>query len=142
MLAASFWQNPAVVGLILAIPATLLGYLGYRRSKGIDEVAKQAGIASTNATSIGQVVDGLNTVIAAVKGDNDDLRKEVLALRKTVDEIRARLDAVEAGNIDLRAKNRELERENVTLHAENEILKIEIEALKARISELEKANGP
>lgn len=145
---AGFWENPAVVGLIIAIPASILGYLGYRRSRRVDEVAKQAGMADSHATSIGQVVDGLNKVIAAVQSDNHDLRKEVLELRatvdplrKTVEEIRARLDLVETGNIDLRAKNRELERENSVLHAENEAFKIEIATLKARIDELERVNG-
>lgn len=141
-LAEGFWENPAVVGVIIAIPATILGYLGYRRARGVDEVAKQAGIATTHATSIGQVVDGLNKVIANVQSDNNDLRKEVLALRTTVEEIRTRLDLVESGNVDLRAKNLVLERENGVLHAENEAFKIEIAALKARIEELERANGP
>lgn len=142
MLLTSFWQNPAVVGIIIALPATALGYLGYRRSLGLDRVAEQAGMATTNAASIGQVVDGLNKVIVAVQSDNSDLRKEVLALRATVDEIRARLDAVETGNIDLRAKNQELERENGALHAENEALRVEVDALRARIDELERNNGP
>lgn len=139
---AVFWENPAVVGLIIAIPATALGVVGYLRSRKLDEVAEQAGIATTHTNSIGQVIGGLNSVITAVQSDNDDLRAEVMALRKTVDEIRTRLDAVEAGNVDLRAKNRELEREIGVLHAENEALKIENLGLKTRIDELERSNGP
>lgn len=137
----SFWQNPAVVGLIIALPASILGYLGYRRSRGIDEAAKQAGIATGHAASIGQVVDGLNGVIAVLQEDNKVLRADIFALRKGVELCQARLDVVETGNLDLRAKNRELEREIGVLHAENEALKVENQNLKARIGELEKANG-
>lgn len=141
MIFAVFWENPAVVGLIIALPASILGYLGYRRSRGVDEAAKQAGDATRNATSIGQVVDGLNSVIAAVQSDNVDLRNEVKSLKHTVEEIRDRLDAVEKANTDLRTRERELERENGVLRAENQALKVEVQELRARIDELERANG-
>lgn len=131
ILAAVWYENPAVVGLIIAIPATVLGYLGYRRSQGVDEATKQAGIAAGQATSIGQVVEGLNSVIANVQGDNEVLRREVI-------DIRGRLDAIEAGNVDLRAKNIELTHEISVLHDENDALKIENGTLKDRIGELEK----
>lgn len=142
MILAVFWENPAIVGLIIAIPATALGYLGYRRSLGLDKVAEQAGIATTHANSIGQVVDGLNRVIIVLQEDNKILRGDIADLRQGVELVQARLDLVEAGNIDLEAKNRVLEREIVVLHAENEALKIENRDLKVRIGELEKANGP
>lgn len=142
ILLAEFWENPAVVGLVLAIPATVLGYLGYRRSLKVDEAAKQAGIATSQSVSVGQAVDGLNRVIAALQEDNEILRKDVKDLRAGVELIQARLDVVESGNLDLVAKLRETERENVILHAENEALKLKIEKLEARIDELERGNGP
>lgn len=132
-----------ILGPILALASSVIvGVLVYRRGSKADKIAEQAGIATTNVTSIGQVVDGLNKVIINVQSDNADLRTRVISLQETVDEIRARLDKVEAGNVDLRAKNRELERENLTLHAENDSLRVEILGLKKRIEELEKGNGP
>lgn len=139
---SSFWSNPAVVGLILAIPSSIFAYLAYRRSHRVDEVAKQAGQATEHGMSIDRVIAGMNTVIVNVQKDNEDLRKDV-------DRLEQRLDLVETGNAALIAKNLELERENRVLHAENEALKIEsaenkteIATLKARIEKLEKVNGP
>lgn len=142
MISAAFWENPAVVGLIIAIPGAILGYLGYRRSLKVDEAAKQAGIATSQGISVGQAVDGLNKVIAALQEDNKVLRDDVKDLRAGVELIQARLDVVESGNLDLVAKLREAEREIAVLHAENEALKVENQKLKERISGLEKANGP
>lgn len=91
--ATDLWTNPAFVGLVIALPATAIGYLGYRRSRNLDRVAEQAGIATTNVTSIGQVVDGLNKIIVNLQEDNEDLRGEVISLRERLDALSARLDA-------------------------------------------------
>lgn len=94
-ISTDLWTNPAFVGLVIALPATAIGYLGYRRSRNLDRVAEQAGIATTNVTSIGQVVDGLNKVIDNIRTDNDDLRKEIRELRQTVRELNRRIDELE-----------------------------------------------
>lgn len=144
MIFAMFWENPAVVGLILALPATALGYLAYRRSLPVDKAVQQVG---EMAGHIG--------LITALQADNQVLRDGVTALRKGVEVCQARIDVLEVGGTDLLAKNRELEqreveltravkaaeREIAVLHAENDALKFENTELKARISELEKANG-
>jgi len=129
---------PALIGLIIAIPSAALGYLGYRRSMRVDKVAEQAGIATTHATSIGQVVDGLNKLTANLQSDNEILRQQVVEIRLAVERCQARIDAVEEGNVDLRAENRQLKHENELLHAEIKALHVENEELKARIAELEK----
>lgn len=101
MIFSPIWENPAVVGLILAMPATALGYLGYRRSRGVDEVAKQAGLASSQSTSVGQAIDGLNRVIDALQHDNKVLRDELILLKQGVELVQARLDVVEKENARL-----------------------------------------
>lgn len=106
----AFWSHPAVVGLLVGFPSVLLGYLIYRRSVRADEVAAQAGIASTQATSIGQVVDGLNKIIENLREDNDDLRGDVALLRERVEALAGRLDAIRALNIELRERISELEK--------------------------------
>lgn len=113
MIVAMFWENPAVVGLILAIPATAIGYLGYRRSLPVDKAVKQVG---EMAGHIG--------LITALQEDNKVLRGELIALRNEVAMLR-----------------QDQEREIAVLHSENEALKIENQELKARISELEKNNS-
>lgn len=114
---SGFWDNPAVIGLIIALPATILGYLGYRHSKGIDAAALQAETEAGEVTSVQQVIDGLSTAFKNVQSDNSVLREEIK-------EIRARLDVIEALNDDLRFKNHDLENEIL-------LLKSEIIALKA-----------
>lgn len=119
-----WYENPALVGLIIGAPMAILGFLGWMASKDRDEAVKEAGIASGQAVWIGQVQE-----------DNRELRERVGTLEE-------RLDAVEAGSNDLRDKNRDLESENAKLHAEIEELRAENVTLKARIDELEeKANG-
>lgn len=96
-----FWENPAVVGLILALPATALGYLGYRRSLPLDKAVTKT---ANNEGHIG--------LISALQADNQDLREELRALRgEHATEIRAlreglalvqaRLEVVEAENARL-----------------------------------------
>lgn len=100
-----FW-HPAVIGLLVGLPSSLLGYLIYRRSRELDEAAEQAGIATAQRESIGQVVDGLNRIITALQEDNAFLRTEVsvgredvkACLRK-VSDLRRRVDELE---MDLR----------------------------------------
>lgn len=75
ILLAVFWENPAVVGLILALPATALGYLGYQRSRVVDE-------KTSESTSIGLAVDALTKALSILQEDNRVLREDVVALRK------------------------------------------------------------
>lgn len=90
MISSVFWENPAVVGLILAIPGAILGYLGYRRSLEVDDATEQAGLVSGQTTTIALAVDSLNKVIAVLQEDNKILRGDIIALRelkKTIVEI-------------------------------------------------------
>lgn len=102
VLAESLWQHPAVIGLLVGLPSSALGYMVYRRSRDVDDVAEQAGIATGQRESIGQVVDGLNRIITALQDDNGLLRKEVISGRTDIDvclrnvsELRKRVDELE-----------------------------------------------
>lgn len=100
MILSVFWENPAVVGLILAVPATALGYLGYRRSLSVDKATAKA---ANNAGHVG--------LITALQADNQDLRDELrllrgdyAALREGVELCQRRLDRVERENARLLAE--------------------------------------
>lgn len=106
-----FWENPAVVGLILAIPTVALAYIGYRRSIPRDKAAAQVGV---DAGHIG--------LITALQADNQDLRDElralrgehaaeVRALRKDYADLREGLGLVQARLEVVEAENARLERE-------------------------------
>lgn len=125
-----WYENPAIVGLILAIPSAVLGYLGWQLTKGRDAAVKDAAVASGQAMWM-----------ELVQQDNKDLREEVRELRRSVIEIQARIDAVELGSTSLRARNQDLEREIADLRAENETLKAENVTLRARVDEIERTNG-
>lgn len=93
MIAAEIWTNPAFVGIVVAIPSAALGYLGYRRARHIDKIAEQAGIATSETTSIGQVIEGLNAIIANLQKDNEVLRTELSRCQRVIDDRIARLDS-------------------------------------------------
>lgn len=99
MILASLFENPAVIGLLVAIPSSALGYLGYRRSRQNDLVAEQAGIATTQNTSIGQVIAGLDGLVANLQEDNKALRE---AWRENVKELNSKIDVLVAEVQDLK----------------------------------------
>lgn len=74
-------NNPAVIGLIVAIPSFLVGYLGYRRSLKLDSVAQQAGSTTFHLGAVDQIIDGLNDVIKQLREDKKELRDALKDLR-------------------------------------------------------------
>lgn len=76
----NIWSNPIIVGVVVAIPSFILGYLGYIRSVKSDKVAEDSTIASTNTAAINQVIDGLNKLVDGLQEDNKDLRESVVSL--------------------------------------------------------------
>lgn len=73
------------VALIAAVPTTILGILAYRRSQKIDKIAAQAGIATSEAGSIQQVVEGLKDLIAILQDDNKVSRRRIDGLEVKLD---------------------------------------------------------
>lgn len=126
-----FWENPAVVGLILAIPTITLGILAYRRSGPLDKATVQVGV---DAGHIG--------LIAALQVDNKIQREQTALLRQGVDLCQARIDILETANDELLAKEHKLELKITVLESRNEELEIDNRALRLRVDELEKGNGP
>jgi hypothetical protein len=98
MIVADIWQSPAfgpLIALIIAAPSAAVAFLGYRRSVRVDQVAAQAGIATRDSVSIGQVVEGLNLIIGRLRDDNNELRAEIERLKAQFDAIQLRLDALQ-----------------------------------------------
>lgn len=81
------WNNPAVIGLIIAIPSFILGYLGYRRAIRVDKITEQSGVAMSQHGAISQVVEGLNSLISVLQQDNEILRKGIENLQDKLDKI-------------------------------------------------------
>jgi chromosome segregation ATPase len=88
----AIWENPLLLLVIGAIPSFILGYLGYRRSVRVDKVTEQSGAASNELEAVGQVIDGLNKLVANLQEDNKHLREDVTALRARLKEIETAID--------------------------------------------------
>lgn len=73
-------NNPTVIGLLVAIPSFVLGYLAYRQSKKVDKTTEQSGIANNQLNAVGQVLSGLNQLIDSLQADNKELRENIKAI--------------------------------------------------------------
>jgi hypothetical protein len=74
----AFWEQPAVIGVVVAIPSLILGYFAHRRAVKIDRATEQSGIASNDIEAVGQVIDGLNKLVVNLQEDNKYLRQEII----------------------------------------------------------------
>jgi hypothetical protein len=75
-------NSALVLALVAAFPSLLLGYLAYKRAQKVDAIAEQAGIATVESGTIGQVIDGLNRLIANLQTDNEVLRNALAYCEK------------------------------------------------------------
>lgn len=68
-----------IVGVVVGVPATVIGVLGYRRSKQADEAAEESG-------TIAQIISGLNVLVANYRTDNAELRERMAGLEQCYEE--------------------------------------------------------
>jgi peptidoglycan hydrolase CwlO-like protein len=92
----ALFENPALVGLIIALPSLLLGYLGYRSSVKKDAVAQTVNVASAEHRTIEQVIDAQTDLIGSLQNDNRDLRSEIRALNRKLDALKKQIDGLPA----------------------------------------------
>jgi hypothetical protein len=104
MTAASFFAQPAVIGLLVGLPSAALGYLAYRQSQKKDKIAEQAGIATVESGTIGQVIGGLNDLVGRLQEDNAILRTKVDHLNEKLDLIIAQCEELKAEIAALKAR--------------------------------------
>ena len=93
---SGIWTNPAFVGLVVAIPSLLLGYLAFKQSQKVDATVAQAGIATVESGTIGQVIDGLNKLVSNLQADNSVLRGIVESLDAKATRLLGELELVKA----------------------------------------------
>jgi archaellum component FlaC len=84
---ASIIESPVLIGLLPALLGIALGYLGYRQSQKVDQVAEQAGIETLEQGSISQVISALNQL-------NDKLQRDNEIGRVTIDRLNEKLDKI------------------------------------------------
>lgn len=77
-----------VVRLILiGLPSVLIAYWGYRRSKKVDAVAAQSGVATETRAGVEQVIDALNELNDKLQADNRNFRETVQQQVKRVSDL-------------------------------------------------------
>lgn len=89
------WENPAVVGLIIGIPAFILGYLGYRRAVKVDKSTDNAAVVAAQTGSVGQVISGLNDLIESLQEDNKIWRENFKELSLKLAEVIRERDQIQ-----------------------------------------------
>jgi len=94
---AVWYDNPAVVGLIVGAPMAILGFLGWWRSRGMDAAATKVATESFQAGRVKEVVEGLQAVIEALQEDNKYLRNTQDRLRERIEKLEGRIREIENG---------------------------------------------
>lgn len=124
LLAQTFWSHPAVIGVIIGIPATAIAVLGYRRSVRTDAIAAQSDVAENKREGVEQVIEGLNKLLGNVQNDNEALRvtsrelnAEVRVLNKEVRELNAEVRSLNAKLSLVVQQNDELKQQIIDLNA-------------------------
>lgn len=92
------------LGLGLAVPATVLGYLAHRRSRQVDAASAQSNVASSHQAGTAQVIQGLNALIDQLQEDNTTFRQDIRALAVRLDRVTTERDALRIEVADLKKK--------------------------------------
>lgn len=78
------WGQVAV-GLALAIPSFVIGFLAHRRSKRVDAISEQSGLATGALEGTAQILAGLNGLIDTLQEDNKTFRGDLRYLTTRLD---------------------------------------------------------
>lgn len=88
----------------IGLPATILGYLAYRRSRRVDAVAEQSGAVTETRAGTEQIIQGLNDLIDNLQTDNKTFRDDIRYLTLRLDTIAAERDRLKKEVARLRRK--------------------------------------
>jgi predicted ATP-grasp superfamily ATP-dependent carboligase len=86
------WTNPIIVGLIVGIPTSLLGYKAYRRAEALDKAAAQAATIAASGDAVQRVIDGLDHMVNNLQVDNREVRARASDLGERLKECRVAYD--------------------------------------------------
>lgn len=79
--AGEVWTNPIIVGLVVGIPTSLLGFSAYRRAERLDRAASQAAVIAAGGEAVQRVINGLDQIVENLQVDNKEGRELVRELR-------------------------------------------------------------
>lgn len=87
-----YLENPALIGLVIAIPSFILGLLAYKRSVKVDKTTAQSQSETNQIGAVNQVIDNLNKLVETYQKDNEIQRKIVDELNLKLDIATAKID--------------------------------------------------
>lgn len=100
----------ALVGVVGGMAVSLLGY---RRSRKVDAVSAQSGIASETRAGTAQVIDALNALLDQVQEDNKEFRAEGREFKEAIRQCADHLTQVSAERDEARRERDEARQELV-----------------------------
>ena len=97
-------MNSVIQALLIGLPATMLGALAYRRSRKVDAVAEQSGVATENRAGTAQIIQGLNDLVSNLQTDNKVFREDIKYLDQRLDNLIAEREELRKEIARLRKK--------------------------------------
>ena len=97
-------MNPVLQALLIGLPATVLGFLAWWRSRRVDAIAEQSGAVTETRAGTAQIIEGLNQLIDNLQEDNAVVREGFRFLTQRLDEITKERDALRAEVAELRRR--------------------------------------
>lgn len=80
-------MHPIPQAILIGLPATALGFLAYWRSRKVDAVAEQSGVANESRAGTAQIIEGLNSLIDNLQIDNKQFRDDIRYCASRLDAI-------------------------------------------------------
>lgn len=94
----------AAVGIAIGLPSAALGYLAYRRSRKVDALSAQSGVAVENREGLALIIAGLNSHIDNLQDDNKSFRDDIRFLTSRLDAIQDERDLLKLELARMRRK--------------------------------------
>lgn len=61
-----FWQEPVVIAVAVGIPSATVAIWGLIRSRRVDKISEQSGIASNKTAGVAQTIEAMRVHIAGL----------------------------------------------------------------------------
>ena len=87
------WQA-TIIGVAAPVAALALGVLGYQRSRHVDRISEQSGVATDTRAGTAQIIEGLNGLIDNLQEDNKEFRADIRACALRLDTITTERDGL------------------------------------------------
>lgn len=87
------WDQIAIAAAA-GVPSFIIAWMAHKRSKHVDAVSEQSGVATETRAGTAQIFDGLNKMISNLQEDNTNFRTDIENLRDRLDVISTERDGL------------------------------------------------